>query len=85
MHRTTLKMKTEPNIGVKLIRDQQANLNKLNCPNPEQLFELGNKTPQKSSWGTKINDNNLLKMGHDRFKNQDIAWFQPPWTSTADI
>lgn len=44
MHRPTLKMKTKPNIGVKLIRGQQANLSKLNCPGPEQLYELGNKT-----------------------------------------
>lgn len=47
MHRTILKMKIKLNIGVKLIRDEQANLNKLNCPGPEKLYELGNKTKKK--------------------------------------
>lgn len=36
-------MKLKPNIGMKVVRNQQTNLNNLNYLSPAQLYELGNK------------------------------------------
>lgn len=69
-------MKLKLNIGVKVIRDQQANLNKLNSPGPEQLWSLETRKVFEES---KLMMRITLKMGNDRFGHQElVSWIFSP-------